>query len=279
MTGTLYVVSTPIGNLQDMTHRAIHTLGSVFAVACEDTRTTKKLLNHWAIRAKTLSYHEHNEAQRAPMLIARLLEGKDIALVSDAGTPLISDPGYRLVRAAREEGIPVRSVPGASAVLAALAVAGVPTSSFTFKGFVPARGAARTKAVLASAQTAGTIVLFEAGTRIARLLAELATHDSDRPACVLREMTKLYEEHQHGTLAELAAWAQGRKFKGEITLVMSTASTAAPAVSKPTDVFIDSLTPRYWELRGEGLSAREASKRLAREHALPTRAIYNYFSK
>ena len=276
MTGTLYVVSTPIGNLQDMTHRAIHTLGSVFAVACEDTRTTKKLLNHWAIRAKTFSYHEHNEAQRAPMLIARLLEGKDIALVSDAGTPLISDPGYRLVRAAREEGIPVRSVPGASAVLAALAVAGVPTSSFTFKGFVPARGAARTKAVLASAQTAGTIVLFEAGTRIARLLAELATHDSDRPACVLREMTKLYEEHQHGTLAELAAWAQGRKFKGEITLVLS---TAAPAASKPTDVSIESLTPRYRELRGEGLSAREASKRLAREHALPTRAIYNYFSK
>ena len=276
MTGTLYVVSTPIGNLQDMTHRAIHTLGSVFVVACEDTRTTKKLLNHWGIRAKTFSYHEHNEAQRAPMLIARLHEGKDIALVSDAGTPLISDPGYRLVRAAREEGIPVRSVPGASAVLAALAAAGVPTSSFTFKGFVPSRGAARTKAILAAAETTGTIVLFEAGNRIGRLLAELASHDSDRPACVLREMTKLHEEHQHGTLRELAAWAKERNFKGEMTLVMS---TAGPTGSKPTDVSIDSLAPRYRELRDEGLSAREASKRLAREHGLPTRDIYNYFSK
>ena len=207
------------------------------------------------------------------MLIARLHEGKDIALVSDAGTPLISDPGYRLVRAAREEGIPVRSVQGASAVLAALAAAGVPTSSFTFKGFVPSRGAARTKAILAAAETTGTIVLFEAGNRIARLLAELASHDSDRPACVLREMTKLHEEHQHGTLRELAAWAKERNFKGEMTLVMSTAG------SKPTDVSIDSLAPRYRELRNEGLSAREASKRLAREHGLPTRDIYNYFSK
>lgn len=273
MPGTLYIVSTPIGNLQDMTYRAIHTLGSVFAVACEDTRTTKKLLSHWGIRTKTFSYHDHNEAQRAPKLIARLLEGKDIALVSDAGTPLISDPGYRLVRAAREEGISVRSVPGASAVLAALAVAAMPTSKFTFTGFVPARGAARTKAVLAAVETAGTIVLFEAPRRIARLVAELASHDADRPACVLREMTKLHEEHQHGTLRELAAWAEGQRFKGEITLVVG------PADRKPSEVSVDSLEPRYRELRDEGLSAREASKRLAREHGLPTRDIYHHFSK
>ncbi len=272
MSGTLYVVSTPIGNLQDMTHRAIDTLGSVFAVACEDTRTTKKLLNHWGIRTKTFSYHEHNEAQRAPMLIARLHEGKDIALVSDAGTPLISDPGYRLVHAAQAEGIPIRSLPGASAVLAALAVAGVPTSSFTFKGFLPARGEARTKAVFAMAETTGTMVLFEAGRRIAGLLAELASHDSNRAACVLREMTKLHEEHQHGSLAELAVWAKGRRFKGEITLVV------APAISKPSEVSIDSLAPRYRELRDEGLTAREASKRLAREYGLPTRDIYHRFS-
>ena len=275
MSGTLYVVSTPIGNLQDMTYRAIDTLGSVFAVACEDTRTTRRLLNHWGIRANTVSYHEHNEVERAPKLIERLLEGKDIALVSDAGTPLISDPGYRLVRAAREEGIPIRSVPGASAVLAALAVAGAPTSSFTFTGFIPARGAARARAVRAVTETAGTVVLFEAGGRITRLLDELASHDSNRPACVLREMTKLHEEHRHGSLAELAAWAQKRTFKGEITVVLSTASTAG---SKPSDVSIDSLAPRYRELRDQGLSAREASKRLAREHGLPTRDIYNRFS-
>lgn len=273
MSGTLYVVSTPIGNLRDMTHRAVDTLGSVFAVACEDTRTTRKLLNHWGIRAKTISYHEHNEAERAPKLIERLLEGNDIALVSDAGTPLISDPGYRLVRAAREEGIAVRAVPGPSAVLAALAVAGVATSSFTFQGFMPARGAARSKAVAKAAETTGTIVLFEAGTRIARLLAELASHDPERPASVLREMTKLHEEHRHGSLTELAAWAHERTFKGEITLVMSTAP-----VSKRADVSLDSLAPRYRELRDEGLSAREASKRLARDYGLPTREIYNRFS-
>jgi len=272
-TGTLYVVSTPIGNLRDMTYRGIDTLGSVFAVACEDTRTTRKLLLHWGIRAKTISYHEHNEAERAPKLIERLLEGNDLALVSDAGTPLISDPGYRLVRAAREAGISIRSVPGPSAVLAALTVAGVPTSSFTFQGFMPPRGAARSRAVAAAAETTGTLVLFEAGTRVARLLTELASHDSDRPACVLREMTKLHEEHRHGSLAELAAWAQKRTFKGEITLVMS----PAPA-SRRNDISIDSLAPRYRELRDEGLSAREASKRLARDYGLPTRAIYNRFS-
>lgn len=273
MTGTLYVVSTPIGNLQDMSHRAITTLESVFAIACEDTRTTGKLLKHYSIHTKTTSFHEHNERERAPKLVEHLLAGKDLALVSDAGTPLISDPGYRLVGAARDAGIPVRSIPGASAVLSALTVAGLPTSSFSFLGFVPARGAARNRAILAAVETTHTIVLFEAPTRIARLLESLAAGAPDRPACVLREMTKLHEEHLHGTLEELAALAKKRSFKGEITLVIGT----PPA--KPSDVSIESLEPRYRALRDEGMTAREAAKQLAREHGLTTRSIYNHFSK
>lgn len=271
--GTLYVVSTPIGNLGDVTRRAVDTLASVSAVACEDTRRTRKLLDHLGVEAKTLSYHEHNEKERAPKLIERLLEGKDIALVSDAGTPLVSDPGYRLVHAAREQGIPVRAVPGASAVLAALAVAGVSTSSFTFLGFLPPRGSARTKAVRGVVESTGTIVLFEAGGRLARLLSELARHAPDRAASVLREMTKLHEEHRHGTVKELALWADGQRLKGEITLVI------APHTSPPAEVSIDSLATRYRALRGEGLTAREASKRLAKEHGLATRDIYNHFSQ
>lgn len=271
MTGTLYVVSTPIGNLQDMTHRAIDILGSVSAVACEDTRTTAKLLRHWEIHTPTLSYHEHNEVQRAPQLVGRLLGGEDIALVSDAGTPLISDPGYRLVHAAREQGIAVRAIPGASAILSALTVSGVPTSSFTFLGFAPARGAARKKIVASAVGAAGTFVLFESPNRIAQLLEELSSNDPRRPACVLREMTKLHEEHRSGTLRELAAWAKGHSFKGEITLVVG------PATPQPKAT-VDSLEPRFRQLRDEGLSAREASKRLAKEHGLPAREIYNRFS-
>jgi 16S rRNA (cytidine1402-2'-O)-methyltransferase len=271
MTGTLYVVSTPIGNLQDMTHRAIHTLESVGAIACEDTRTTAKLLRHWQIRTPTVSYHEHNETERTPQLIARLLDGEDIALVTDAGTPLVSDPGYRLVHAARETGIAVRAIPGASALLAALTVAGLPTSSFVFLGFAPARGAARRRVLTSAATTPGTFALFESPKRIARLLEELAMIDPERPACVLREMTKLHEEHLRGTLRELAAWAKPRSFKGEITLVVGPASTQP-------NVTVDSLEPIFKSLREEGLSAREASKRLAKKHGLRARDIYARFS-
>lgn len=271
MTGTLYVVSTPIGNLQDMTHRAVQTLGAVAAVACEDTRTTAKLLRHWEIRTPTLSYHEHNELERTPQLIARLVGGEDIALVSDAGTPLVSDPGFRLVSAARAADVTVRAIPGPSALLAALAVSGLPSSSFTFLGFAPSRGAARNKIVATAASTKGTLALFESPNRIAKLLEQLASIDPHRPACVLREMTKLHEEHRHGTLRELAAWARSHAFKGEITLVVGP-SPPAPKAS------VDSLEPSFKRLRKEGLSAREAAKRLAKEHGLPAREVYNRFS-
>ena len=201
--GTLYVVSTPIGNLEDMSARAKEVLARADVVACEDTRVTGKLLRRFGIRARSISYHEHNEAERTGELLGRLEEGKDVALVSDAGTPLVSDPGYRLVRAARQAGISVRAIPGPSAVLAALAVSGLPTSRFTFAGFLPAKGAAREKAVAELASYDHTVVLFESGTRIARLLDELSRALGSREATLLREMTKLHEEHLSGTLADL----------------------------------------------------------------------------
>src|SRR5262245_51358388 len=270
MAGTLYVVSTPIGNLEDLSPRARDVLARVKVVACEDTRVTGKLLRRFGIRAASVSYHEHNEKERAKELLARLEEGEDVALVSDAGTPLVSDPGYRLVRAAREAGIAVRSVPGPSAVLAALSVAGLPTSRFTFVGFLPPKGAAREKALSSLASFDHTLVIFESGTRVARLLEDLSRTLGPREATVLREMTKLHEEHRAGRLPDLAEWAASRELKGELTLVVGERTAEAR-----TDVSVSSLAPRFRALRAEGLSARDAAKRLAKELGISSREIYN----
>lgn len=269
MAGTLYVVSTPIGNLGDLSTRAREILAGVDVIACEDTRVTAKLLRRFGIRTLSLSYHEHNELERTPELLARLEEGKDVALVSDAGTPLVSDPGYRLVRAARQAGVPVRAIPGPSAVLAALSVSGLPTSRFTFEGFLPAKGKAREKAIAALASIDHTFVLFESGTRVARLLAELSEVLGPREATVLREMTKLHEEHRSGTLPDLAVWAAGRSFKGELTLVVG-----GKAPVSPPEASASSLAPRFQELREGGLSPRAAAKILAKERGLSSRQVY-----
>jgi 16S rRNA (cytidine1402-2'-O)-methyltransferase len=270
MAGTLYVVSTPIGNLEDLSPRAKEALARAGVVACEDTRVTGNLLRRFGIRTPSVSYHEHNEVERTRELLARLEEGGDVALVSDAGTPLVSDPGYRLVRAARQAGIPIRAIPGASAVLAAIAVSGLPTSRFTFIGFLPAKGASRAKAIEALAPYDHTLVLFESGTRLARLLDELSKALGPREATVLREMTKLHEEHQSGSLPELALWASSRTLKGELTIVIG---EAAPPTKEP--VSVSSLAPRFRELRSEGLSARAAAKQLGKEAGLSSRDIYN----
>ncbi len=269
MTGTLYVVSTPIGNLEDLSPRARNVLAQADVIACEDTRVTGKLLHRFGIKTPSVSYHEHNESERAPELLSRLQDGRDIALVSDAGTPLVSDPGYRLVRAAREAGVPVRAIPGPSAVLAALAVSGISTSRFTFVGFLPPKGAARTRALASLASIDHTLVLFESGTRIARLLTELAKALGPREAMLLREMTKLHEEHRAGSLPELAGWASGRAFKGEITLVVG-----GKAAERLEPVAIASLEKRFRELRDAGHSARAAAKLLAGERGLSSRQIY-----
>jgi 16S rRNA (cytidine1402-2'-O)-methyltransferase len=272
MPGTLYVVATPIGNLSDLSERARGVLSRVGTIACEDTRVTKRLLGRFHIRTPVVSYHEHNEEERSRELLLRLQEGSDVALVSDAGTPLVSDPGYRLVRAAREHGIDIRAVPGPSALLAALAISGLPASRFTFVGFLPPKGRARESAIRSLARIDHTVVLFEAATRIARLLAELARALGPRPALVLREMTKLHEEHLSGTLPDLARVAEGRSFKGEVTVVVGKGREAAERATPPP---LAALLPRFRELRDSGLSAKEAAKRIARESGLASRAVYN----
>ena len=204
--GTLWIVATPIGNLEDLSPRAQRILGEVDLVVCEDTRHSGRLLAAFGVKARFASLHEHNEEREVPGLVARLAAGESIALVSDAGTPLLSDPGYRLVRAAGAAGLAVSPVPGPSAVLAALSVAGLPTDRFAFEGFLPARAAARQARLTALAQEPRTLVLFESGHRLVALLADAAqVLGPERGAVVARELTKLHETLYRGTLAELAA--------------------------------------------------------------------------
>jgi 16S rRNA (cytidine1402-2'-O)-methyltransferase len=268
----LFVVSTPIGNLGDLSARGVEVLKAVRLIACEDTRVTGKLLKRFHIETPLTSYHEHNETKKAVELIDRLERGEDVALVSDAGTPLVSDPGFRLVKAARGAGIEIRAVPGPSAVLAALAVSGLPPSPFTFLGFLPPKGSARRQALCSLEGLVHTFVLFEAGTRIAKLLAELRDLLGPRPSALLREMTKLHEEHRTGTLEELSRWAEERTFRGELTLVVS-GKPVRPLPAAEGEL-ISRWEPRFRELRKEGLSPREAAKAVARESGLPARVVY-----
>ena len=233
--GTLFVVATPIGNLEDLSPRAARVLGGVGWIACEDTRVTGRLKGRFGLTARLVSLHEHNEWERVPGLLRRLESGEDLALVTDAGTPLVSDPGYRLVRGARKAALPVRVVPGPSAVAAALSVSGLPTDTFTFLGFPPARrGARRGRFVARAAEAQGSIVLFESGRRVAALLAELADRLGPRDASVSREMTKLHEEHWFGTLPELRDRALRTPPRGEVTLVVAPAGRRANTGDRPT---------------------------------------------
>ena len=219
-TGTLYIVSTPIGNLGDITRRSLELLGKVRLIAAEDTRRTRILLNHYQIRTPLSSFNSYNQAKKSGQFVARLMQGEDLALVSDAGTPGVSDPLYHLVRAALEEKIAVVSSPGPSAVLAALTVSGLPVDRFVFEGFLP-RKKGRKRLLAELAEERRTIVLFESPHRIAKTLVELHAAMGDRTAVLARELTKLHEEVIRGTLEELASIAGERKLKGEITLVIS----------------------------------------------------------
>ncbi len=222
--GTLYVVATPIGNVSDMSDRARATLAQVDLVLAEDTRHTGTLLKRLGISARMASLHEHNEAQRAEGLVQRLLAGEQMALVSDAGTPLVSDPGYRLTRAAREAGVRMVPVPGPSAVLSALSVAGLPTDRFVFEGFVPARAGARKSFFEGVAREPRTLVFFEAGRRLTGSLEAMAeVFGSDREATVAREMTKAYESIRHGTLGQLGDWTaqDPQASRGELAVVVA----------------------------------------------------------
>jgi 16S rRNA (cytidine1402-2'-O)-methyltransferase len=222
LSGGLYLVATPIGNLGDITLRALQVLAAADVICCEDTRVTRKLLDHYAIATPLTPYHEHNAASVRPKILARLAAGDAVAMVSDAGTPLISDPGYKLAREASEAGQAVTAVPGASAVLTALSLSALPTDRFFFEGFLPPKQAARQKRISELARIQATLVLFESGPRLADALADLAAGLGAREATICRELTKLHEEVRRGDLASLARdYASGAETRGEIVIVIA----------------------------------------------------------
>ena len=268
MPGLLYVVATPIGNLEDITYRAVRVLGEADLIACEDTRQTRKLLDHYGIAKPTVSYHEHNETGRSAELTARLLAGAVIALVSDAGMPLVSDPGYRLVRAAVENGIPVQPVPGASAALAALAASGLPSDAFHFGGFLPTKPGQRIKALEALAEEPATLIFYEAPHRILESLEAVEQILGGRPVVVARELTKLHEEFLRGTAAEVRAQLAARDaVKGEFTLLIAKAAGPAPD-DTPLEDAVDALMR-------EGTPRMDAIKQVARRRGLSKREVYD----
>ena len=264
----LYVVATPIGHLGDVSMRALATLAAADIVACEDTRITTRLLQRYAIDVPLTAYHEHNAARQRPKLLAALAEGKRVVLVSDAGTPLISDPGYRLVHEALDAGHAVVPVPGASALLAALVVSGLPTDSFFFAGFLPPKSAARKKRLAALAAVPGTLVFYESPHRTAAALAEMAeVLGAGRQAAVARELTKIHETVRRGTLGELAGVFAGEpEPKGEIVILIAPPGAAVP----PTEAEIDESLAAMLE----SMSASEAAAALAAQTGLPRRDLY-----
>jgi 16S rRNA (cytidine1402-2'-O)-methyltransferase len=238
----LHLVATPIGNLGDVTLRALETLAAADLIACEDTRVTARLLERYGIRTALTPYHDHNAAAARPKILARLRDGGAVALVSDAGTPLVSDPGYRLVRAAQDEDFAVTAIPGASAVLAALAVAGLPTDRFFFEGFLPPKDAARRARIPELARIPATLVLFETGPRLADALAALAEGLGDRTATVCRELTKLHEEVRRDTLVALArAYAEGGETRGEFVLVIAPPEARAASAEEIDELLRQAL--------------------------------------
>jgi 16S rRNA (cytidine1402-2'-O)-methyltransferase len=272
MSGRLYVVATPIGNLEDITYRAVRVLGEAGLIACEDTRQTRKLLDHYGIHKPTISYHEHNEVERAGELTQRLLAGEVVALVSDAGMPLVSDPGYRLVRAAVELGIPVEPVPGPSAALTALAASGLPTDAFHFGGFLPAKPGQRVHALEELAGERATLIFYEAPHRIVETLEAVEQVLGPRPIVLARELTKIHEEFLRGTPAEVRALIQERDgIKGEITLLIGKANGPAPddtPVEDAVEKLVEAGTPRMDAIkqvaRNRGLSKREVYERMVK---------------
>lgn len=271
--GCLYLVATPIGNLEDITLRALRILKEVDLIACEDTRRTQTLAHHYDIAKTLVSYHEHNEMTRAPELLIQLEQGAKIALVSDAGMPLVSDPGYRLVTLCVRHKIPVVPVPGPSAMLAALAASGLPCNEFLFVGFLPQRHGERRRVLEHLRIEDRAIILYEAPHRIAEAIADAREILGDRPACIAREVTKLHEEFLRGRLSQLAESLAERPARGEITLVIGPPDPSA--VSGQIDTS-QSLSDRVEELiRQAKLDRKEALKLAAKERGLTRRAAYD----
>jgi 16S rRNA (cytidine1402-2'-O)-methyltransferase len=275
--GTLYVVGTPIGNLEDITLRALRVLREVDLIACEDTRHTRTLLKRHGIATPLVSYHEHNERKRAPQLVRRLLAGEDIALVTDAGMPGISDPGFHVVTGALAAGVPVTPVPGPSAVTAVLSVAGLGTDRFLFMGFLPRTRAARRRAFEEVSTVPATLVLFEAPHRIRDTLADLAEVLGPRRVALMRELTKIHEEVLRGRADEIAERLAEIQPRGEITLVVEGAALRRQAgQAQSRDLSVRAVEPaaHLRRLLNRGLSRRDAARSLVETYGIPRRVAY-----
>ncbi|HEX4945579.1 MAG TPA: 16S rRNA (cytidine(1402)-2'-O)-methyltransferase [Blastocatellia bacterium] len=266
----LYLVATPIGNLEDITLRALRVLKEADLIACEDTRHTRKLLNHFGIQKPTIRYHEHNELVRAQELTARLQQGESIALVTDAGTPGISDPAYRLVVAAIEQDIKVIPIPGATALIAGLIGSGLPTDAFLFIGFLPAKRNARREKLEALRTARTTLVLYEAPHRIQETLSEAQAVFGNRQAALARELTKLHEQFLRGTLADIRAQLQAQEPRGEMTLVIAGANETEDQ-PPPTD---EALSTQLAQIMQTGISRNDALKQLAKRRGLSKKEAY-----
>ena len=271
LTGCLYIVATPIGNLEDITVRALRILGEADLIACEDTRHTAKLLNHYSIRKPTISYHEHNEVTRSAELVLRMEEGARIALVSDAGTPGISDPGYRLVSLCLRHHVPVLPIPGASALMTALVASGLPVDEFLFVGFLPSRTGERRKALERLDREQRTLVIYEAPHRLADTLTDALDKLGRRPAVIARELTKIHEEFLRGDLAELVVKNAQQPARGEITLLIGPPDLTGadlPATTQPLQARVEQI------IREQSVDRKAALKLAARERGLTKREAY-----
>jgi len=267
-TGTLYIVATPIGNLHDITLRAIYMLKEVSLIAAEDTRHTRKLLSKHDIHTPLTSYHDHNKEEKAPILVAHILDGKNVALVSDAGTPCISDPGYFLVNLAIDQQIPVVPIPGATAAIAALSISGMPSDRFVFEGFLPSNHGARLKLLHELAKEKRTIIFYEAPHKIVKIIVEMLEVFGDRRAVVSRELTKLHEEVVRGTLSEILQHLQKGMIKGEFTIIVH------GYVPEPHKIDIDTAEYLKNLMLHRGLSKKNAIATAAEELGLPKKDVY-----
>ncbi|HEY1506194.1 MAG TPA: 16S rRNA (cytidine(1402)-2'-O)-methyltransferase [Stellaceae bacterium] len=265
----LYIVATPIGNLRDITLRALDILAAADVIACEDTRVTEKLMSRYGLGGKRIAYHEHNAERMRPLLIEKLKAGAVVALVSDAGTPLISDPGFKLARAAIAEGIAVTTLPGASAALAALVLSGLPSDRFFFQGFLPPKETARRRVLGEIATLHATLIVYETAPRLAATLADMAALLGDRPAAVARELTKLYEELHRGGLAALAAHYAAAAPKGEIVIVVGGLDEASARAAVSDGDIDDALDAAL-----ATMSVKDASTAVAEATGRPRREVY-----
>jgi 16S rRNA (cytidine1402-2'-O)-methyltransferase len=267
MSGSLYIVPTPIGNLEDITFRAVRVLKEVDLIAAEDTRHTQVLLNHYDIRTSVTSYHEHNERGKARELVELLRQGRSIALLSDAGTPMISDPGYRLVVEAIRAGVQVIPLPGPSAVTAALSAAGLPTDRFGFEGFLPAKKSERRSTLEALKKDTKTLIFYEAPHRLKETLADMAEIFGDREVAIGREISKVHEEFLRGALREILATVEQQTVRGEITLVVQGATSGAP-------VSEEGVISEIRQLAENGMRVKEISELVGAHHGISKREVY-----